>query len=358
MDFISTLIQFVIFLGLLLFFHEFGHFIIARFFKIEVEEFGFGLPPRITRLFRIGNTDFTLNWIPFGAFVRPKGENDPEVPGGMASASPWIRLAVLLAGPAANILVGITLLALMFKIVGTPNTSLVEVLQTTPGSPAALTGLKPGDIIIKVNQVTVDSIEKLQSTIQANLGKPVSLTYTRGGQTNTVNLTPRTNPPANQGPLGININNPYQPIAWGQAVPSALSATYDQVHQLITLPARLIQGQVPASQARVVGVVGIFNFYSQASQLDSQATTTPAEGAPIFRLSLIATISIALGFTNLLPIPALDGGRILFLLPELLIRKRIPARYENMVNMIGFAAVLLLMVYITIQDVVNPVIPR
>ena len=359
MDFITTLIQFVIFLGLFLFFHEFGHFIVSRLFHIEVEEFGFGLPPRILRMFRIGKTDFTLNWIPFGAFVRPKGENDPEVPGGMASASPWVRLAVLLAGPAANILVGILLLVLTFKTVGMPNLSQVVVLQTTAGSPAQLAGLKMGDIILKVDQVAVDSIEKLQSTIQANLGKEITLTIRRSAQESTVKLTPRTNPPANEGPLGININNPSLPISWSQAVPSAVSAAYQQVQQLVTLPARLIAGKVPADQGRLVGVVGIFNFYSQANKLDAQAqTTNPTESAPIFRLSLIATISIALGFTNLLPIPALDGGRILFLLPELVIRRRIPARYENVVNMIGFAAVLLLMVIITIQDVINPIIPR
>ncbi len=100
------MIQFVIVLGLLLFFHEFGHFIVARLFKIEVEEFGVGLPPRLVKLFKWHGTDFTLNWIPFGAFVRPKGENDPNVKGGMAAASPWVRLAVLLGGPTMNILIG------------------------------------------------------------------------------------------------------------------------------------------------------------------------------------------------------------------------------------------------------------
>src|SRR3974377_1629239 len=90
-----TIIEFVVVLGLLLFFHEFGHFLTAPLFKVEVEEFGFGFPPRLVRLFRLGSTDFTLNWIPFGAFVRPKGENDPNVPGGLASAGPGVRLAVL-----------------------------------------------------------------------------------------------------------------------------------------------------------------------------------------------------------------------------------------------------------------------
>ena len=91
-------------LGALIIIHEFGHFIVSRLFKIEVEEFGIGFPPRMLTLFKAAGTKFTLNWIPLGGFVRPKGENDPEVPGGLAAASPWIRLAVLLAGPLSNLL--------------------------------------------------------------------------------------------------------------------------------------------------------------------------------------------------------------------------------------------------------------
>ena len=108
-------------------------------------------------------------------------------------------------------------------------------------------------------------------------------------------------------------------------------------------------------------MVGIFDIYSQASQLDAQDTSAlPAntQGLPIFRMDIVAAIAIALGLTNLLPVPALDGGRIVLLLPELIFRKRIPIKYENMVNMIGFAALLLIMVYITLQDVINPVIPH
>ncbi len=139
-----------------------------------------------------------------------------------------------------------------------------------------------------------------------------------------------------------------------------MTTAVDQAQQFVLLPVHLIEGQIAPSQARLVGIKGIFDIYSQADQLDVQAAaSTPAETAlPIFRMSFIAAITIALGLTNLLPFPALDGGRIVLLLPELFLRRRIPPQYENMVNMIGFAALLLLMVYITLQDFINPVIPH
>jgi regulator of sigma E protease len=358
MTFIWTLVQFIIVLGLLLFFHEFGHFIVSRLLHIEVEEFGFGFPPRLAKLGKWGNTDITLNWIPFGAFVRPKGENDPTVPGGMAAARPSVRLAVLLGGPFMNILIGVIILGVMFMAIGKPNPSIVEVMDVATNSPAQLAGLKPGDILLQVNQDKIDSITKLQQDIQSNLGKEITLVYQRHAQTVTVQVTPRVNPPQGQGALGIGLGNAYQSISLGEAWVSAVTAAADQAQQFVLLPVHLLEGQIAPDQARLVGPVGIFNIYSQATQLDAQdASATPVtQGLPIFRLSFVAAITIALGLTNLLPVPALDGGRILLLLPELFLRRRIPVQYENLVNMIGFAALILLMVYITLQDVINPVV--
>ncbi len=360
MSFLWTLIQFAIVLGLLLFFHEFGHFIVSRLLKIEVEEFGFGFPPRAARLFKWGSTDITLNWIPFGAFVRPKGENDPTVEGGMAAASPWTRLAVLLGGPAMNVLIGILILGVTFMSIGKVNPSVVQIMEVVANTPAQQAGLKAGDIVLQVNQDKIDSMTRLQNDIQANLGKEVSLTVQRQGQTLTVQVTPRAKPPAGQGALGITLGNTYSPVSLVEAWGSAMTTAADQAKQFVLLPVHLIEGTIAPDQARLVGIKGIFDIYSQADQLDAQAAASPAtnpeKGLPIFRMTFVAAISIALGLTNLLPVPALDGGRIVMVLPELIIRRRIPAQYENMVNMIGFAALLLLMVYITLQDFINPVI--
>src|SRR5512146_396383 len=118
---LSTLvriIEFVIAFGLLVFLHELGHYLMSKLFHIQVEEFGFGFPPRLVKLFQFHETEFTLNWIPFGAFVRPKGENDPTVPGGLAAASPWARLVVLFGGPLMNLITGALLFSLIFSTIG------------------------------------------------------------------------------------------------------------------------------------------------------------------------------------------------------------------------------------------------
>ncbi|MCL4560797.1 MAG: M50 family metallopeptidase [Chloroflexi bacterium] len=355
-SFLITLVEFFVVLGLLLFFHEFGHFIVSRLLKVEVEEFGFGFPPRLVKLFRIGKTDFTLNLIPFGAFVRPKGENDPNVPGGLASASPWTRLAVLLGGPFMNVLVGLIIFSVMFVRIGAPITNVVQVIEVAASTPAATAGFKPGDVIQSVNGQAITSTQGLQTAIQNNLGKTVEVVIQRDGQTSTLNVTPRLNPPKGQGPLGIVMGNPYKPVPIYQALPEAGSMAYQQAYQLLLLPVHLIEGQANPSDTRIVGPVGMFDIYSQAVQLDSAATSTPIQQPAVNVLYFIGTISVALGLTNLLPIPALDGGRILFVLPELILRKRVPAQYENFVHLIGFAALLLLMSYITLQDVMHPIV--
>src|SRR5574341_1592255 len=138
---LSGLIFVAVFAGVV-FIHELGHFLVARLLKVEVEEFGFGLPPRILTLFRWKGTEFTLNWLPVGGFVRPKGENDPNVPGGLAAANPWTRLGVLFAGPFMNLLLGVAVFALLFFQVGVPDYTQVQIDGVLPNSPAAQAGIQ------------------------------------------------------------------------------------------------------------------------------------------------------------------------------------------------------------------------
>src|SRR5512142_1550751 len=142
-----TWIVFILTFGGVVLIHEFGHFIAARLSGIEVEEFGIGLPtPGALTLFTWKGTRFTLNWLPFGGFVRPKGENDPNVPGGLAAASPWKRLAVLFAGPAMNLLAAVVIYSIIFSRVGVPDTSRVLVASVSPDGPAAQAGFQADDI--------------------------------------------------------------------------------------------------------------------------------------------------------------------------------------------------------------------
>ncbi len=354
-NFLISIIEFVIALGFLAFIHELGHFLVSRAFKIEVEEFGFGFPPRMKKLFTWGGTDFTLNWIPFGAFVRPKGETDPDVPGGLGAASPWKRLAVLLGGPVMNIITGILLFVIVVMQIGAPDTTKVLITSVVTDSPAATSGLKPGDLVLKVNGQPVDSATKMTSLINANLGNATTIEIQRNGAVTDLTAVPRVNPPSGQGPLGVTISNPRIPITLGQAFPISLQQTGGYINTLLALPGRLIAGTVSPDQSRVIGPVGMFTIFNEERSLDQQSQSNPAAGPAVNVLNFLAVISVALGFTNLLPIPALDGGHILFLIPELLFRKRIPPRYENAVHAIGLFALIMLLVLVTAQDIVNPV---
>ncbi|GAP06741.1 predicted membrane-associated Zn-dependent proteases 1 [Anaerolinea thermolimosa] len=352
---ILRIIEFILALGVLIFLHELGHYLFARLFKIEVEEFGFGFPPRIVKLFTLGGTDFTLNWIPFGAFVRPKGENDPSTPGGMAAAPPWHRLFILLGGPLMNLIAGILLFSVVFKTMGAPVANVVQIISVNPGSPAEQAGLLPQDIFVSVNDHPIHATQDLSELVSANLGKNITITVKRGDQLVIVQAIPRLNPPPGEGPLGIIMGSPVRPVSWSESIPLALQSTYNQARTLISLPVQLLRGQVSPDQARVVGPKGMYDIYNLARTEDQKVDQSNPSGLPIRTISLMAIISVALGMTNLLPIPALDGGRILFVLPEILFRRRVPAKYENMVHLIGFATLIILMILITAQDIFNPI---
>lgn len=350
---------FVIAFGLLVFLHELGHYLMSKLFHIRVEEFGFGFPPRAVKLFRFQETDFTLNWIPFGAFVRPSGENDPNVPGGLASAKPGVRLAVLFGGPVMNLLTGIAIFILLFSQAGAPDLQKVLIQDVNAGSPAMMAGIQIDDIVLQVNGETVDSTEKLSQIVRANIGKSVQMSLLRGNQTIQTQATPRSDPPPNQGALGITMTNPVNHINAIQAIPLALQKTFDQGRQLVTLPGMLLSGKVSPDEARMVGPKGIYDIFQATRALDQQEAVVAQQPQPIIglnTLNLLAILSIALGYTNLLPIPALDGGRILFVLAEILMRRKVPAEYENTIHFIGFVALILLMVFITTQDFIHPII--
>lgn len=350
-----TLVEFVFFFGFMLFIHEFGHFIFAKIFGIKVEEFGFGYPPRLVKLFKINETTFTLNWIPFGAFVRFSGDTDVSSSGGLLTAKPWKRIIVLLGGPFMNLATGILLFTLLFNQVGVPDTTKVMIASVEPDSPAATAGIQSGDLITQVNQTAITDENTLIQLIQANKGVQVVLVLQRSGQSITTTAIPRVNPPAGQGALGILLTTPLVKVPYIDTIPLSIQSTVDQGIAILKVPGQLIRGEVPKDQARVVGVVGMYTMFSQARQRDVQNAGSTNPINTTFTLRLLILITIAVGMTNLLPIPALDGARILFALPELLFRKRVPPKYENLVHLIGFVTMLALMFYITFQDIINPV---
>jgi len=356
MSIVLLLLQVVFVIGLLIFFHELGHFLAARAVGVPVEEFGFGYPPRLLKIGEWQGTEITLNWIPFGGFVRPKGEADETVEGGMAAAPAWKRLVIALSGPVMNFIIGIIVLVIVYTAMGTPASNEALVTQIAPESPAMQVGLEPGDIILSVEGERIEDIEDLIDKINANVGREISLTVERDDETRTVEITPRVNPPEGEGAIGVGLSNPLKPTPFFQSIGEAFSTTGYIIRETLLLPVRLISGSVDPGVARPVGYKGIFDIYSQAVEMDQESDVYTAEPLPIFTLSIIANISIALGITNLLPIPALDGGRILFTLPELVFGKKIPQKFENAVNTVSFLLLILLMVFITILDFTNPVV--
>ena len=356
MDNITLILSFIIALGLLVFLHEFGHFIISKLFRIPVDEFGLGLPPRLVRLFKIGETEFTINLIPFGAFVRPRGEGDPAIPNGLAAANPWVRLAVLLGGPMMNLLTGFIIFLAVINRAGTPDPSNILVYEVMPNTPAETAGLMPNDRLLSINGETINSTTMLIETVKQNAGSEITLLVERAGQTIEIRTTPRLNPPPGQGSLGIVLTNPIRKATIGESLPLALQQVYLQSTQLIRLPGLLISGAITPQQARPVGPVGMFSIYQSARVQDEKNASSNDPLATSNTLWLVGVISVALGVTNLLPLPALDGGRILFLLPEIAIRRRVPQQYENLVHAVGIILLLTLMFYITYQDIVNPIV--
>jgi len=338
-------------LALLILIHEFGHFAAARLFKIPVEEFGLGFPPRVATLFTAGGTKFTLNLLPIGGFVRPKGENDPNIPDGLAAANPWKRLGVLIAGPMMNLLVGVMLYAMIINRLGAPVPDQVQVVDVAPGSPAEQAGLLPGDLIIQVNEVRIDGTESIHNAIYDNLDQVTQVTYLRDGETTTVTLVPRSEPPEGEGAIGIVMSNPTEPVSVIAALPAGVGAVYQHSETLLTFPVKIIQGEMDASDGRLLGFKGMFDVYQAVQETEAEQDIPQGVNS----LGFFATLTISFGILNLLPIPALDGGRIVFTLPEIILGRRVPPKYENAIHMISLALLLMLLLFVNLQDFLNPI---
>jgi regulator of sigma E protease len=309
-------------------------------------------------------TRFTLNWLPLGGFVRPKGENDPNVPGGLAAASPWKRLAVLFAGPLMNLLAAVLIYSLIFSRVGVPDTSRVLVASVVEGGPAAQAGFEPGDIFVSGNGKPIRSYEELRVVVDANENKPVLFVVDRRGKQVDLTATPQLNTAAERIMIGVGLGEPLKKAGSPlETLKLGAQFTAFNIRALIALPAQMIRGSLDSEQSRLVGLKGIFDVLQQTVRNDVQASSTPPPASTTdidpfgsYRtLLLIASLSISLGIFNLFPFPALDGGRIIFVLPELIFRRRVSPQLENLVHGMGMAFLLLLMIYINVMDFVNPI---
>ena len=294
-------------------------------------------------------TEYTLNWLPIGGFVRMWGEEGATGKGSFNDAPKRWRAATLLAGPGMNFLVALIVFTLTYML-GYPEIP-VSIREIAPDSPAATAGFQPQDVIVSIAGDTVRRIDQVKQIVDAHAGQPIEIDVLRNGATVTLHITPRlpSQVPEGQGKMGVVLAaaEGYKLVQhpFGESVGLAVGDIADTVRQIVTLPTRLLGGVIAPQEAQVVGPVGISQFAAAAVE---QTTKT---GELFWFLNLFAAISLALGITNLLPLPALDGGRLIFVILEAIRGKRISPEREAMVHFVGMMVLLALMVLITIQDI-------
>lgn len=457
-----TIIAFILILSLLVFVHELGHFLVAKWSGITVEEFAIGFPPRAVKLWQdegritldgqeyvIGSkldvsrtiqpgaevyaetstdergrpivtklqlvapaeaekraeqgqesklsnlalgrllkpktvdasaaglpiskvdsiirpTEYSINWIPFGGYVRMVGEEDPSAPGSFAGKSKRVRFAVLVAGSMMNLITAVVFFTLTaMSGVPEPVTGInaageeaprakTVITEVVPNTPAEQAGLQAGDVVLGTDGVEFTHVGDLIYYVDQNKGEEITLRLERDSEIVTTSLVPRVNPPENQGAMGVGIQYDdvtteiaYYPLQ--EALVTGVSQTGQYVGLTFYLPVAILRNIIPAEAARPTGPVGIYQ--QTASAVDAAVTLN--WWFPVFFITAI--VSTALAVTNLLPLPALDGGRIFFIIIEAIRGKRVAPEKEGAIHFIGLALLLTLMLVVSYYDVSDPI---
>ena len=366
------ILQFILAFGVMLFLHEFGHFIVSKAFGIEVEEFGFGLPPRLCKLFTWKGTEFTLNMLPFGAFVKPKGEFEDPSENSLRSAPAWKQILVLLAGPGMNFLTAVVFFTICVHQVGAPEPSIVILDKVEPDSPAEIAGMLPGDQVVRIGDTDITHYDMVSTTVQQHLDEPTPIRVVRNGETLDLTVTPLSEPPEGRGAMGVIITYAVRDISLPESIKAGFEDTALMTRSYLTGLGQIITGQVKLGMESIVGPVGMYSYFSEAAEIDEERaeavrehreelekagvsseirTASNSDSGWASRLTFFGLISVCLGVTNLFPIPALDGGRILFLLPELLFKKKVPLKVETAFNGVCMTLLLVLMAVVMFKDV-------
>jgi regulator of sigma E protease len=320
--------------GLLVFFHELGHFSVAKMVGIRVHEFAIGMGPKVLHLTR-NETRYSIRALPIGGFVRMEGEDEnSEATDSFGQKSVKARISVIFAGPLMNFILGFLCFFLIFFSLGTPSTVIGEVI---PNSPAAQAGFLPSDKVLEIDGQPIDSWEELVGMIAASEGRPIEVLYQRNDETNQQTVVPRIDEETGRPLIGIIPGTE-------KSVMTAARNSYQQSKMIFTEIMRFLQQLVrgQADTSDVAGPVGIISLVGQASRSGWMDV-----------VGLAGLISINLGIMNLLPIPALDGSRIIFLLLEALRGKPVDPEKEAMVHMIGITLLMLLMIVITYKDILT-----
>jgi regulator of sigma E protease len=362
-----TLLVFIFILGILVFVHELGHFVVARKNGIKCEEFGFGFPPRAVGAYfdektnkwkfikgskdvESKNTIYSLNWIPIGGFVRIKGEDGDgkKDSDSFASKSALARISVLAAGVMMNFILAWVLLSATFMIgsyqdvTGENNSNakvLIEGIETV--SPAQTMGMKIGDVVLKDGAGNeIKTVLDVQNYVGENVGNEIALIVQRGDEQVKLTGTPRLNAETGRGVLGISSLGEVTIVRYGffESFWKGLKEMGNMFAMIGTVFVSLFQGE--NTGVEVMGPVKLAMFTGQIIPLGF-----------VFMLRFIAIFSVNLGVINILPFPALDGGRILFVLIEKIKGSKVNQKVESIVHSVGMMILLSLMLFVTMKEV-------
>lgn len=375
--------SFLALLLVLVLIHEFGHFLAAKAFGIKVLEFGVGFPPRAKTLFTKGETEYTVNWLPIGGFVRLLGEEDPTDPRSLAAAPRWQRLTVMGAGVAMNAVLAVLLMAVGFMIPRERALTMAQIVDVAPGSPAStarvegqmrddtpvVQGLLPGDLILEVEGREIKNTGELVIANRLNLGETQEWVINRAGSTLTAFVYARWDPPAGEGPTGIQISAPAtcsldangDPVNCQLLYPYTENVSYPPWEALpkgFTALVETMQLTVNEIRVRFSGTSGASvagedqpAFTGPVGIADTTGSLISEQGwRPLIEFA--ALLSLNLAIFNALPIPMLDGGRMVFVVIEILRGgRRISPEKESLVHLTGFALMMIGVLIVTYFDI-------
>jgi regulator of sigma E protease len=367
----TTIIIFIVILGLLVFVHEFGHFIVARRTGMKVDEFGFGFPPRAVGIQKINGklkwvwghkdpldkekTVYSINLIPLGGFVKIRGENNEheEDPRSFINRPFWARFWTLVAGVTMNVILAWILISVGYMVglpvaIDDPNQipagasfkdSKIAIIEVVKDLPADKAGLTPSDVVLKIDGREFSSIDEFRGYIRENAGQKFTFEIQRGKEIKNVEVQSEANPRPGEGPTGIALANlgllkfPAHTALW-----QGLQTTGMQISNIATGFYSLITSRIGLDS--LGGPVQIAKLTGQVADLGF-----------IYLLQFTSFLSLNLAFLNILPFPALDGGRVVFLIIEKIRGKRNNQKLEQIVNTFGFVFLLMLMALVTIKDI-------
>ena len=369
-----TVIVFILILSVLVFVHEMGHFVVARRAGVKVFEFGLGFPPRAFSFYKdkegkwrkflkgqdiaeVPGTLYSLNWIPLGGFVKIKGENGEEAEDkdSFGNKKIWKRISILSAGVIMNVILTAVLLSIGFmiglpQIIDKENTKTltvesaqIQIYSVEKDTPAHDAKIQAGDVIVSIQEQEFVDIEKLSDFINEKEGEEITLKIKRGDEEIEKKITPQKSEEIDRAVIGVGLmKTGLVSYPWYQAIYKGVSTTIELTGFIVSAFYNIIKDLIIGVEVEtdIAGPIGIAVLTGQVVKLGF-----------IYVLQFTALLSLNLAIINFLPIPALDGGRVIFLIFEKLRGKPISARIENIIHNTGFALLMFLVLVVTFYDV-------